>query len=109
MLKILFMLFSGSSQLVIGQYVPTGSIIHKLNPLLKLGLVFLLMLALFIFTRGTDYLIIAILGIGNMITACGQKGDLYLPKEKTSQIGKNSLSLALSQNEKEFRNNQSHL
>ncbi len=60
MLKILFMLFSGSSQLVIGQYVPTGSIIHKLNPLLKLGLVFLLMLALFIFTRGTDYLIIAI-------------------------------------------------
>lgn len=55
------------------------------------------------------YLIIAILGIGNMITACGQKGDLYLPKEKTSQIGKNSLSLALSQNEKEFRNNQSHL
>jgi len=27
------------------------------------------------------YLIIAILGIGNMITACGQKGPLYLPKE----------------------------
>ncbi len=25
--------------------------------------------------------IIAVLGAGNMITACGQKGDLYLPDE----------------------------
>jgi len=32
------------------------------------------------------YLIITILGIGNIITACGQKGDLYLPtEEKASQ------------------------
>ena len=30
------------------------------------------------------YLIITILGIGNMITACGQKGPLYLPQEKSS-------------------------
>lgn len=31
------------------------------------------------------YLIIAILGVGSMITACGQKGPLYLPKENVSQ------------------------
>jgi predicted small lipoprotein YifL len=30
------------------------------------------------------YMIIMILGIGNMITACGQKGPLYLPAEKAS-------------------------
>ncbi len=30
------------------------------------------------------YLIITILGIGSMITACGQKGSLYLPGEKNS-------------------------
>ncbi len=30
------------------------------------------------------YLIITILGIGNMITACGQKGPLYLPDDKNS-------------------------
>ena len=30
------------------------------------------------------YLIITILGIGSMITACGQKGPLYLPTEKNS-------------------------
>ncbi len=30
------------------------------------------------------YLIITILGIGSMITACGQKGPLYLPSEKNS-------------------------
>jgi len=30
------------------------------------------------------YLIIAILGIGSMITACGQKGPLYQPKDKAS-------------------------
>ncbi len=27
------------------------------------------------------YLIIAILGIGNILTACGQKGPLYFPEE----------------------------
>jgi len=30
------------------------------------------------------YLIITILGIGNMITACGQKGALYLPAEQNT-------------------------
>jgi len=30
------------------------------------------------------YLIITILGIGNMITACGQKGDLTIPTEQKS-------------------------
>ncbi|MCU7801335.1 MAG: lipoprotein [gamma proteobacterium symbiont of Lucinoma myriamae] len=28
------------------------------------------------------YLIITILGVASMITACGQKGPLYLPAEK---------------------------
>ena len=31
------------------------------------------------------YIIIAILGIANMITACGQKGSLYLPQEQSEQ------------------------
>ena len=26
-------------------------------------------------------LLVAVFGIGNMITACGQKGDLYLPEK----------------------------
>lgn len=30
------------------------------------------------------YLIIAVLGIGNMITACGQKGALYIPADKNT-------------------------
>ena len=30
------------------------------------------------------YLVITILGISSMITACGQKGPLYLPDSKTS-------------------------
>lgn len=36
--------------------------------------------------------LVALLGLGNMLSACGQKGDLYLPEkqkhqkqEKTSQ------------------------
>ncbi|MCB1759446.1 MAG: lipoprotein [Gammaproteobacteria bacterium] len=29
--------------------------------------------------------LIAILGIGNMITACGQKGPLYLPQPESQQ------------------------
>ena len=52
------MFSTGSSQLVIGQYVPTGSVIHRLNPLLKLILVFILMIALFIFDNRRDYAII---------------------------------------------------
>ena len=30
------------------------------------------------------YLIISILGVGSMITSCGQKGPLYLPTEKNT-------------------------
>ncbi len=30
------------------------------------------------------YLIITVLGFGSMLTACGQKGPLYLPKENIS-------------------------
>ncbi len=30
------------------------------------------------------YLIITILGIGSMISACGQKGSLYLPDDKST-------------------------
>ena len=26
------------------------------------------------------WLVIAVLGVGNMLTACGQSGDLYLPE-----------------------------
>jgi len=51
---------TASSQLVIGQYVPTGSIIHRLNPLLKLLLVFVMMVALFILPGGVDYCFIAV-------------------------------------------------
>jgi predicted small lipoprotein YifL len=28
------------------------------------------------------YLVIAILAVGQMVTACGQKGDLYLPEKR---------------------------
>ncbi len=30
------------------------------------------------------YLLITILGFGSMLSACGQKGPLYLPKEKVA-------------------------
>jgi len=29
--------------------------------------------------------VVSVLGIGQMIAACGQKGDLYLPEPKSSQ------------------------
>ncbi len=32
------------------------------------------------------WLVIAVLGIGNMLTACGQKGDLYLPETEARQV-----------------------
>jgi len=32
------------------------------------------------------WLVIAVLGIGNMLTACGQKGDLYLPPPEVEQV-----------------------
>lgn len=31
------------------------------------------------------WLVIAVLGIGNMLSACGQKGDLYLPEPEAGQ------------------------
>ncbi len=33
------------------------------------------------------WLVIGVLGIGNMLTACGQKGDLYLPAPGSEQVG----------------------
>ena len=35
------------------------------------------------------WLTIAILGIGNLLTACGQKGDLYLPDNNQTQQERN--------------------
>ena len=58
------MSFAGSSQLVIGQYVPTGSLVHRINPLLKLILAGVLMTGLFILQRGLDYAIIAAFWLG---------------------------------------------
>jgi predicted small lipoprotein YifL len=34
------------------------------------------------------WIAIAVLGIGNLLSACGQKGALYLPDQKTEQHGK---------------------
>jgi predicted small lipoprotein YifL len=31
------------------------------------------------------WLVIAVLGTGSMLSACGQKGDLYLPDTKVEQ------------------------
>lgn len=31
------------------------------------------------------WLVIAVLGTGSMLSACGQKGDLYLPDEPVEQ------------------------
>ena len=39
------------------------------------------------------YLVIAILGIGSMLSACGQKGPLYLPDEKSSSYTSGNHSL----------------
>ncbi len=35
--------------------------------------------------RYTLWLMIAVLGFGNMLSACGRKGDLYLPEEPAVQ------------------------
>ena len=32
--------------------------------------------------------VVSVLGIGNMITACGQKGDLYLPEREQAVSAK---------------------
>ena len=29
--------------------------------------------------------LVALLGLGNLLSACGQKGDLYLPEEQEQQ------------------------
>lgn len=31
------------------------------------------------------WLVIAVLGLGNMLSACGRKGDLYLPDQSPQQ------------------------
>lgn len=46
-----------AARLVIGQYVPLESFVHRLNPFLKLVLTFGLMAGLFIFTDPRSYLI----------------------------------------------------
>lgn len=38
------------------------------------------------------YLCIAILGIGNILTACGQKGPLYLPAEPPAKEESQAIS-----------------
>ena len=38
------------------------------------------------------YLIISILGIANMITACGQKGVLYIPAQQNTSEQTNSVN-----------------
>mgnify|MGYP001818196776 CR=1 len=38
------------------------------------------------------YLIIALLGIGNILTACGQKGSLYLPEEPAAKEKETAIS-----------------
>ncbi len=34
------------------------------------------------------WLVIAVLGVGNMLSACGQKGDLYLPAQESEEVRK---------------------
>ncbi len=52
-------MFNASSQLVIGQYIPTGSIMHRLNPLLKLVLTMVMMAVVFVFVSRVEYAVIA--------------------------------------------------
>jgi predicted small lipoprotein YifL len=35
--------------------------------------------------RSLLFAVVAVLGIGQMIAACGQKGDLYLPEKGTQE------------------------
>lgn len=44
-----------SARLVIGQYIPLDSFVHRLNPFLKLVLTFALMVGLFLFTSAESY------------------------------------------------------
>lgn len=57
-------MFNTSSQLVIGQYIPTGSVIHRLNPLLKLILTLGLMGLIFAFGSRLEYACIGAFWIG---------------------------------------------
>ncbi len=36
------------------------------------------------------WLVVAVLGIGNMLSACGHKGDLYLPEPQQEQTEEKS-------------------
>jgi len=38
------------------------------------------------------WILIAILGLGNLLTACGQRGPLYLPEPETEQQEKGRAS-----------------
>lgn len=51
-------MFNSSSQLVIGQYIPTDSVIHRLNPLLKLVMTFATMVLVFVFVSRVEFAII---------------------------------------------------
>jgi energy-coupling factor transport system permease protein len=44
-----------ASQLVIGQYIPGSSVLHRLNPLLKLVLVLAVTVGIFVFPSGRHY------------------------------------------------------
>src|SRR5688572_27726705 len=44
-----------ATQLVIGQYIPGGSVIHRLNPLLKLVLALAVMVGVFVFPSWRHY------------------------------------------------------
>ena len=48
-----------ASQLVIGQYIPGETLLHRLNPLLKLVLTLLVMVGLFAFATWRHYLVFA--------------------------------------------------
>jgi energy-coupling factor transport system permease protein len=50
-----------TSQLIIGQYIPGNSFVHRLNPLLKLLLTLVLMVAVFVFSSKYQYALLALL------------------------------------------------
>jgi len=53
-------------------------------------------------TKFAFFLVVAWLGLGQLLTACGQSGSLYLPTEKTSaeNSAKTSTSTTPSANSK---------
>jgi predicted small lipoprotein YifL len=44
--------------------------------------------------RYLSWLVIAVLGMGNLLSACGQKGPLYLPPDPARQEETHDLSSA---------------